>query len=173
MNHHEDTKDTKDVTREVSGTGTGQGCIAELPGAVMNHHEDTKDTKDRRERANELSNRVIGAAIEVHRALGPGLLESTYEECLVHEFVLQEIPFQRQVPLPIVYKGVLLECGYRLDLLVDELVLLELKAIERRLMPIHEAQVLTYLRLKNLWLGLLINFNVPVLRDGVRRLVNG
>jgi GxxExxY protein len=157
---------------ELSGTEAGQGCIAELPGPVTNHHEDTKDTKDRRDRANDLSNRIIGAAIEVHRALGPGLLDSTYEECLVHELTLQGMKLQRQVPLPISYKGVLLECGYRVDVIVDDLVLLELKAIER-LMPIHEAQVLTYLRLKNLWLGLLINFNVSVLKNGVKRLVNG
>ena len=138
----------------------------------MNHHEDTKDTKDWRARANDLSNRIIGAAIEVHRALGPGLLESTYEECLVDELTLQGVSVRRQVPLPISYKGVLLECGYCVDVIVEDLVLLELKAIER-LMPIHEAQVLTYLRLKKLWLGLLINFNVAILRDGVKRLVNG
>ena len=125
-----------------------------------------------REEANRLSNQVIGAAIEVHRILGPGLLESAYEECLCRELLLRGIPFQRQVALPVEYKGVSLECGYRLDLLVGELVVIELKSVDK-LEPIHEAQLLTYLRLSNLWLGLLINFNTVLLKNGIKRLVNG
>ncbi|NJM06310.1 GxxExxY protein [Candidatus Gracilibacteria bacterium] len=123
-------------------------------------------------RADALSKQLIGAAIEVHRALGPGLLESAYEACLCHELKLRSIPFERQVALPVIYKGTMLDCGYRLDLLVGNLVIVELKAIDE-LEPIHEAQLLTYLRLKKLWLGLLINFNVPVLKQGIKRLVNG
>jgi GxxExxY protein len=121
---------------------------------------------------NKLSGEVIGAAMEVHRLLGPGLLESTYETCLCYELQARTIRYKSQVPLPIVYKGVHLEAGYRLDLLVEECLIVELKSVER-FEPIHEAQLLTYLRLTNLWLGLLINFNVPVLRMGIKRLVNG
>lgn len=117
-----------------------------------------------------LSRQVIGCAIEVHKALGPGLLESAYEECLVHELVLQGIPHRRQHPLPIEYKGVRLDCGYRIDVLVEDKLVLELKAVER-LLGIHEAQVLTYLRLARVPAGLLINFNVPRLRDGIKRFV--
>jgi GxxExxY protein len=119
-----------------------------------------------------LSNRVILAAIEVHRALGPGLLESTYEECLCHELALQGLAFERQVALPVRYKGVGLDCGYRLDLIVADKLVLELKAVTR-FEPIHEAQLLTYLKLANKKLGLLLNFNVPLLRDGIKRIVNG
>ncbi|MEK6544991.1 MAG: GxxExxY protein [Nitrospinota bacterium] len=133
----------------------------------MTHHKDTKDTK----RSDELSNLIIGGAIEVHRVLGPGLLESAYEECLCQELSLKGISFERQKPLPVIYKGIHLDCGYRLDILVEKLVILELKAVEK-IEPIHEAQLMTYLRLSGLWLGLLINFNVPVLRDGIRRVVN-
>jgi GxxExxY protein len=115
---------------------------------------------------------VIGAAIEVHRALGPGLLESAYLECLCAELEMRRVPFQREVPVSLTYKGHLLDCGYRLDLLIDRKVVVELKAVEKR-SPIHEAQMLTYLRLRHLPVGLLINFNVPVLRAGIRRLVNG
>jgi GxxExxY protein len=122
--------------------------------------------------ANELSKRVIGAAIEVHRQLGPGLLESAYEACLCHELALHSIPFERQVPLPVLYKGLEIDCAYRLDLIVGGLVILELKAVEKFL-PIFDAQLLTYLRLSQLWLGLLINFNVEMLKDGIKRLVNG
>ncbi|MCP4366801.1 MAG: GxxExxY protein [Deltaproteobacteria bacterium] len=114
---------------------------------------------------------MISAGIEVHRALGPGLLESAYEACLCHELALRKIPFQRQVPLPVEYKGIKLDCGYRLDILVDDLVIVELKAV-KELHPIDEAQLLTYLRMKKLWLGLLLNFNVPVLRKGIKRVVN-
>ena len=121
---------------------------------------------------NELSHAIIGAAIEVHKELGPGLLESAYEECLAHEFLLRQIPYERQKPMPVVYKDVKLDCGYRLDFLVDSLVVVELKAIDA-LAPIHDAQVLTYLKLSGCKLGLLINFNVPVLKEGIKRLVLG
>lgn len=131
------------------------------------NHKDTKNSK----RSDELSNQIIGAAIEVHRILGPGLLESTYEQCLCHEFSLKNISFERQKPLPVTYKGIDLNCGYRLDILVEKLVIVELKTVEH-IEPIHEAQLLTYLKLSDLWLGLLVNFNVPVLRDGIRRIVN-
>jgi len=109
--------------------------------------------------------------MEVHQQLGPGLLESTYEECVCHELRLKGIYFERQKPLPVVYKGVKLECGYRLDVVVERCLILELKAIET-LLPIHEAQLLTYLKLSQLTLGLLINFNVPILKQGIKRLVN-
>ena len=125
-----------------------------------------------RHRADELSREIIGAAIEVHRRLGPGLLESAYEECLCCELGLKGIEFKRQVSLPLVYKGAKLDCGYRLDLLVEDLVIIEVNAIEA-IGPIHEAQLLTYLRLRDSWLGLIINFNVLLLKDGIRRLVNG
>ena len=125
-----------------------------------------------KEKADLLSNQIIGAAIEVHKALGPGLLESAYEACLYHELTLRQIPVERQLDLPIVYKSLKLDCGYRLDLLVDNLVILEIKSVEH-IDPIHEAQLLTYLRLSGLWLGLLINFNVPVLKNGIKRLVQG
>ena len=119
---------------------------------------------------NDVTGAVIGAAIEVHRTLGPGLLESAYEECLCRELQLRNIPFERQKPLPLTYKGTDIDCGYRLDIVVDQQVVIELKACNS-LEPIHEAQLLTYLRLSGLKVGLLINFNVPVLRDGIRRLV--
>jgi GxxExxY protein len=124
------------------------------------------------EKSNELSYRIIGAAIEVHRHLGPGLLKSAYEECLCHEFKLQEIPFERQKPLPITYKGIKLDCDYKVNILVDKLVIVEVTAVEE-IAPIHEAQVLTYLKLSDLWLGLLLNFNVEVLKEGgIHRIVN-
>ena len=121
---------------------------------------------------NDLTKTIIGAAIEVHRALGPGLLESAYEECLCEKLKLRGIPFERQKPLPVKYKGKQLDCGYRLDLLVANAVVLELKAVDT-LAPIHDAQLLTYLRLGGWKVGLLINFNVPVLREGIRRKVLG
>jgi GxxExxY protein len=117
-----------------------------------------------------LTDKIIGAAIEVHKALGPGLLESAYEECLAHELSLARICFERQVPLPITYRSIQLDCGYRLDFLVDRTVVLELKALES-LQPIHEAQLLTYLKLGGWPIGLLINFNVPVLKKGIKRMV--
>jgi GxxExxY protein len=120
---------------------------------------------------NELSNRIIGGAIEVHKALGPGLLESVYEECLCHELDLRDLSFERQQPLSTEYKGRVLDCGYRLDLVVENAIILELKSCEK-IEPIHKAQLLTYLKLSGLRLGLLLNFNVPLMRDGIVRIVN-
>jgi len=117
-----------------------------------------------------LTEQVIGAAMEVHKALGPGLLESIYEECLCHELRLRELKFQRQLSVPVIYKGVSLDCGYRLDLIVEDIVILELKCIER-VLAIHEAQLLTYLKLMDKPVGFIINFNVPVLRQGIIRKV--
>jgi GxxExxY protein len=117
-----------------------------------------------------LSEKFIGFAIEVHRQLGPGLLESAYEECLCFELKQAEIPFRRQVPLPISYKSVQLDCGYRLDLVIQGRLIVELKTVER-LLPIHEAQLLTYLKLGGIRTGLLLNFNTAVLRDGIRWLM--
>jgi GxxExxY protein len=121
---------------------------------------------------NRITQSVIGAAIEVHRELGPGLLESSYEECLCHELWRSGVAFHRQRELPVEYKGLRLDCGYRVDLVVEERVVVEIKAVEG-LLPIHEAQLLTYLRLGRWPVGLLINFNVAVLKKGIRRLVWG
>jgi GxxExxY protein len=120
---------------------------------------------------NILSSQIIGAAIEVHKTLGPGLLESTYEECLCHEFGLRGLSYERQKPLPVIYKGIELDCGYRMDVVVKNLIISELKSCEK-VEPIHKAQLLTYLKLSGLSLGLLLNFNVPVMRDGIVRIVN-
>ena len=120
---------------------------------------------------NEVSERIIGCAIKVHRALGPGLLESTYEVCLMHELVKMGLTVQAQVPLPVHYDGLKLDAGYKIDLLVENSVIVELKAVES-LHPIHEAQLLSYLKLSGKKLGLLINFNVKMLKNGVKRLVN-
>ena len=119
---------------------------------------------------NNITENVIGAAIDVHKVLGPGLLESAYEECLCHELKLRGIRFKRQLQLPLRYKGIELDVGYRLDIYVENSVLIELKSVEK-LTPIHDAQLLTYLKLLNCRAGLLINFNVPVLRQGLRRKV--
>ena len=119
----------------------------------------------------QLTHEIIGAAMEVHRALGPGLLESAYEECLAKELTIRNLRFERQKPLPLVYKDTKLDCGYRVDLLVEGRVVVELKAIEA-IPPICEAIVLTYLRLSGCRIGLLINFHVVVLKDGIRRLVH-
>ena len=117
-----------------------------------------------------LTRSVIGCAIEVHRALGPGLLESTYEQCLARELDIQGIPFELQAPLPVDYKGVKLGCGYRIDVMVDKTLILELKAVDE-LTAIHEAQLLTYMKLSGVKKGLLINFNVKMLIDGVKRFI--
>src|SRR6185312_8776379 len=127
-------------------------------------HREIEDGRDPR------TSPIIGAAIEVHRNLGPGLLESAYEECLCHELHLRGIDCKRQVPLPLLYKGLKLDCGYKIDLIVQDEVVLELKAVER-LLPIHEAQLLTYLKLTGKRVGLLINFNVPLLTQGIVRRV--
>jgi GxxExxY protein len=120
---------------------------------------------------NELSNRIIGVAIEVHRVLGAGLLESAYEDCLCHEFSINNIYFERQVQIPVLYKGIQLNCGYRADIIVDKKVIVELKSVAA-IEPIHEAQMLTYLKLSGLKLGLLLNFNVPLMKNGIKRFVN-
>jgi GxxExxY protein len=122
--------------------------------------------------ANILSGLIVGAAIEVHRHLGPGLLESAYENCLFHELKLQDVKCERQVYLPLSYKGEEIGRGYRLDLLAESLIIVEIKAISK-IEPIHKAQLLTYLKLTNLRLGLILNFNVPVLTNGIYRMING
>ena len=132
--------------------------------ADMNHRGTESTERD------PVTGEVIGAAIEVHRLLGPGLLESAYEECLCHELNLRKIAFQRQVPLPVEYKGVKLDCAYRLDIVLPGKLIIEVKAAES-LAPIHDAQLLTYLKLSKIRVGLLLNFNVPFLRDGIRRFV--
>src|SRR5215813_1225463 len=116
-----------------------------------------------------VSNKVIGLAIEVHKHLGPGLLESTYEECLAFELRQHGIKFERQVPLPVLYKGIQLDCAHRMDLVVERYLIIEIKTVEQ-LLPIHQAQLLTYLKLSNLRFGLLLNFNVALLRDGIKRM---
>ncbi|MCK4476282.1 MAG: GxxExxY protein [Methanophagales archaeon] len=125
----------------------------------------------KKERLNRITESIIGAAIEVHRDLGPGLLESAYETCLAFELVERDLKVEQQKPLPVVYREVKLDCGYRLDLLVEEAVIVEVKAVDH-LAPIHKAQLLSYLRLSGCKVGLLINFNVKVLKDGIRRVVN-
>lgn len=121
---------------------------------------------------NDLTRQIIGAAIEVHRHLGPGLLESAYVKCLSRELYIKEVPFKREWPLPLEYKGVRLGCGYRLDLVVGDNVVVEIKSVEA-VTPIHEAQLLTYLKLGGWNVGLLINFNVEVLKMGIHRRVLG
>jgi len=120
---------------------------------------------------NAITSGVIAAAIEVHRHLGPGLLESAYQECICYELSQIGLSFTREVALPLNYKGLKLDCSYRIDLLVEDSVLVELKSVEQ-LIPIHSAQLLTYLRASHKQIGLLINFNVPVLKDGIKRMVN-
>jgi GxxExxY protein len=120
---------------------------------------------------NKTTESIIGAAIEVHRHLGPGLLESAYEECLCEELSLRKIPFKRQIRLPVIYKSKKLDVGYRIDLLVTDEVVVELKAVES-ILPIHEAQTLTYMRLGGWQVGLILNFNVTVLKNGIKRLVH-
>lgn len=120
---------------------------------------------------NQLSSKIIGAAIEVHKTLGPGLLESAYEECLCHELSIQGLLFEKQKPLSVDYKGKKLDCGYRLDIVVEKEVIIELKSCEK-VEPIHKAQLLTYLKLSGLNLGLILNFNVSLMRDGIVRIVN-
>lgn len=120
------------------------------------------------EETSALTGTIIGAAIEVHRALGPGLLESAYEACLIYELRLRRLKVESQKPLPIFYKDVMLDCGYRLDLVVDDQVIVEIKSVNG-IAAIHEAQLLSYLRLSECKIGLLINFNMKILKDGIRR----
>ena len=115
-----------------------------------------------------LSGKVIGAAIEVHRVLGPGLLESTYQQCLAHEMTIRGIQFKMEHPLPVEYKGIHLDCGYRVDLLVEDRLIIELKSV-RAIESIHQAQLLTYMKLAQISTGLLINFNTELLKDGIKR----
>ena len=120
---------------------------------------------------NKLSSKVIGAAIEVHKHLGPGLLESAYEECLCHELELRDTSYERQKALPLIYKGKELDCGYRLDVVIDNQLIVEMKSVEK-IEPIHKAQLLTYLKLSDIRLGLILNFNVTMMKDGIVRMVN-
>ena len=124
-----------------------------------------------KELLDRITEAIIGAAIEVHRSLGPGLLESAYEACLVFELIGRGLKVEQQKPLPVIYRKVELDCAYRLDLLVEEMVIVEVKAVDR-IEPIHQAQLLSYLKLSGCKVGLLINFNVKVLKDGIRRAVN-
>jgi len=126
-----------------------------------------KDMKNTSRQFTALSNRIIGCAIEVHRHLGPGLLESTYQQCLAHELRINGIELEIEHPLPVVYKDIRLDCGYRIDLLVENEIILELKSVEK-IAPIHEAQLLSYLKLANKKQGFLINFNVLRLKDGLK-----
>lgn len=119
----------------------------------------------------QITEKIIGSAIAVHKALGPGLLESAYEECLCFELAEAGLEFKRQVALPVIYKGVKLDCGYRMDVVVEESVIIEIKAVER-IVPVHEAQLLSYLKLTGIKVGLLLNFHVPVLKSGIKRIVN-
>jgi GxxExxY protein len=123
------------------------------------------------DRLDEISHRIMGAAIEVHRHLGPGLLESAYQSCLAFELKQLGLKLEEQKPLPVVYKEVKLDCGYRLDMVVEDEIIVEIKAIEK-LLPIHDAQLLSYLRLARKKVGLLMNFHVPVLKNGLKRIVN-
>jgi GxxExxY protein len=139
---------------------------------VLAGREESKVHEDCREQMefDDLSKRVIGCAIEVHRALGPGLLESTYGQCLGHELKLSGITFATQYPIPVEYKEVRLECGFRADFLVENTLILELKSVEQ-IESVHEAQILTYMKFAGVRIGLLINFNVKLLRNGIKRFV--
>lgn len=133
-------------------------------------HGVTEVTERKKLYHSDLTKKIIASAIEVHRHLGPGLLESAYEECLCHELYLRKVPFERQKALSIDYKGIKLNCGYRMDLVVDGRVVIELKCVDR-ILPIHEAQMLTYLKLSHIRVGLIINFYTEVLKNGIKRLV--
>ena len=129
-----------------------------------------KNTKNMKKKFSKLSNLVIGCAIEVHKTLGPGLLESTYQQCLAHELRLNGINFQLEYPLPVQYKKIQLDCGYRVDLLIEKEIIIELKSVET-LKAIHEAQLLTYMKLADIKHGFLINFNVKLLKQGLKSFV--
>lgn len=129
-------------------------------------------TEEHKNKCNKISEKIIGCAIEVHKILGPGLLESAYESCLCFELAQNSLSFKRQEVLPINYKGNIVDSGYRMDIVAEDLVIVELKAVEF-IVPVNKAQLLGYLKLSNKWLGLLINFNVKVLKNGIVRMVNG
>ena len=129
------------------------------------------DIDSERIRLDRITERIIGCAISVHKGIGPGLLESAYEEWLCYELNQAELSFKRQVPLPVTYKGVKLDCGYRMDIIVEDLIIIEIKAVQA-LFPIHEAQLLSYLRLYNKRVGLLMNFHAAVLKNGLKRVAN-
>jgi GxxExxY protein len=118
----------------------------------------------------DISEKIIRSAIEVHKNLGPGLLESAYEECLCHELNMKNLMFERQKPIPIEYKGIKLDCGYRIDIIVENKIILEIKAVEK-ILPVHEAQLMTYLKLTHMRVGLIINFNVKYLKEGLKRII--
>ena len=124
-----------------------------------------------KERLNKITETIIGVAIGIHKALGPGLLESAYEACMVYDLIQSGLKVEQQKPLPVIYREVKLECGYRLDLLIENEVVVEIKSVEK-LLPIHKAQLMSYLKLSDCKVGLLINFNVEVLKDGIQRVVN-
>jgi len=123
------------------------------------------------EKLNKVTEAIISVAVDVHRALGPGLLESAYEACMVYDLAKAGLKVEQQKPLPIVYRGIKLECAYRLDLMIDNEVIVEIKSVEK-LLPIHQAQLLSYLKLSECKVGLLINFNVKMLKNGIKRVVN-
>ena len=125
-----------------------------------------------REDINQITETIIGAAIQVHKTLGPGLLESAYDACTAYELTERGLKFEQQKPLPLIYKQVYLDCGYRLDLFVENKVIVEIKAVDQ-LLPIHQAQLLSYLKLSGCKMGLLINFNVKLLKEGIVRVING
>jgi len=126
---------------------------------------------NKEEKLNKITETIIGVAINIHRALGPGLLESAYEVCMVYDLVKEGLKVEQQKPLPIVYRGVKLGCGYRLDLMIENEVIVEIKSVEK-LLPIHQAQLMSYLKLSDCRVGLLINFNVKILKNGIKRVVN-
>ncbi len=156
-----------------SSSVSSVSSVVKAPGAFTTEDtEDTENSTDSDRALNVLSRQIVGGAIKVHRKLGPGLLESAYEACLAHELRKHGLKVVTQVALPVVYDGRRLGVGYRIDMLVEDAVVLELKVLDR-VLPIHEAQLLSYLRLSGHRLGLLINFNVLRLKDGIRRLLNG
>ncbi|MHB1134850.1 MAG: GxxExxY protein [Chloroflexota bacterium] len=142
-----------------------EGAQISSDGRRPDPHPDYSSTPE-----HSLTEQVIGAAIEVHRHLGPGLLEAVYQACLARELTLRQVPFEQEVPLPVEYKGVRLDCGYRLDFVVGGTVVVELKAVDE-LRPVHEAQLMTYLKVTGCRVGLLVNFNVSALKQGLRRKV--
>ncbi len=136
----------------------------------LHHEEHEKHEGKQKMEFDELSNRVIGCAIEVHRNLGPGLLESTYEQCFAHELKMSGMPFKLQYQLPVRYKDIKIDCGYRIDVLVDNSIIIELKSVNK-ILPIHQAQLLTYMKLSGISIGLLMNFNVKYMKNGIKRMV--